>query len=261
VQFDNVYFRRDDPNVSSDLEQMPNLLNFLRGQGVLLTNHHTPPDRPHRKRHHHVGNRPVRLQPGQPGREQLSRIRQTDGSTSFSSSFQYWTDKTPDGTHNMLSPTGQNTPAPCVPFTRAGCNFGGVETANVDIENLGDVAKIYGPDSPQAAEVNPHSPNAFPDFVGIAVHYAQGASLCSTANGAVPDSLPSEPSGYANFNDLFGHKYIAPQISNGPLRDLDGNVIADQFNGITTPSLPGIRRYERVGPSRTPRPCRSTVFR
>jgi hypothetical protein len=75
-----------------------------------------------------------------------------------------------------------------VPFTRAGWNFGGVGTANVDIENLRDVAKIYGPNSPQAAEVNSHSPNAFPDFVGIAVHCAHDASLCSTANGGVPDN-------------------------------------------------------------------------
>jgi hypothetical protein len=29
IQFDNVHFRRDNPNVSSDLEQIPNLLNFL----------------------------------------------------------------------------------------------------------------------------------------------------------------------------------------------------------------------------------------
>ena len=28
-QFDNVHFRRDNPNVPSDLEQMPHLLNFL----------------------------------------------------------------------------------------------------------------------------------------------------------------------------------------------------------------------------------------
>jgi hypothetical protein len=31
VQFDNVHFRRDNPNVPSDLEQMPNLLQFLEG--------------------------------------------------------------------------------------------------------------------------------------------------------------------------------------------------------------------------------------
>jgi hypothetical protein len=30
IVFDNVHLRRDNPNVPSDLEQMPNLLNFLR---------------------------------------------------------------------------------------------------------------------------------------------------------------------------------------------------------------------------------------
>src|SRR6185295_871832 len=39
--FDNVHFLRDNPNVPSDLEQMPNLLNFIRSNGTLLTNNHT----------------------------------------------------------------------------------------------------------------------------------------------------------------------------------------------------------------------------
>ena len=42
IQFDNVHFRRDNPNVPSDLEQIPNLLNFLENDGTLFTNHHTP---------------------------------------------------------------------------------------------------------------------------------------------------------------------------------------------------------------------------
>src|SRR5215470_16296277 len=42
IQFDNVHFRRDNPNVPSDLEQMPNLLNFLENNGTFLTDHHTP---------------------------------------------------------------------------------------------------------------------------------------------------------------------------------------------------------------------------
>src|SRR5205807_3630306 len=33
LQFDNVHFRRDNPNIPSDLEQMPNLLNLLEGEG------------------------------------------------------------------------------------------------------------------------------------------------------------------------------------------------------------------------------------
>jgi hypothetical protein len=41
IQFDNTHFRRDNPNVPSDLEQMPHLLNFIAGRGVLLANDHT----------------------------------------------------------------------------------------------------------------------------------------------------------------------------------------------------------------------------
>src|SRR5262249_56023174 len=41
VQFDNTHFRRDNPNVPSDLEQMPALLNFMKGKGTLFTNDHT----------------------------------------------------------------------------------------------------------------------------------------------------------------------------------------------------------------------------
>src|SRR5438034_6707253 len=42
IQFDNVHFTRDNPNVPSDLEQMPHLLNFITSNGVMLANHHTP---------------------------------------------------------------------------------------------------------------------------------------------------------------------------------------------------------------------------
>src|SRR5256886_1947899 len=42
IVFDNTHFTRDNPNVPSDLEQMPHLLNFLQSNGTLLTNEHTP---------------------------------------------------------------------------------------------------------------------------------------------------------------------------------------------------------------------------
>jgi hypothetical protein len=41
IQFDNTHLTRDNPNVPSDLEQMPSLLNFMEQQGVLLINDHT----------------------------------------------------------------------------------------------------------------------------------------------------------------------------------------------------------------------------
>ena len=42
IQFDNVHLRRDNPKVPSDLEQMPNLLNFIENNGVRLDKHYTP---------------------------------------------------------------------------------------------------------------------------------------------------------------------------------------------------------------------------
>jgi hypothetical protein len=41
IQFDNTHFRRDNPNVPSDLEQMPHLLNFMKDNGTVLANDHT----------------------------------------------------------------------------------------------------------------------------------------------------------------------------------------------------------------------------
>src|ERR1041384_5685238 len=41
IQFDNTHFLRDNPNVPSDLEQMPHLLNFIKNNGTLLANDHT----------------------------------------------------------------------------------------------------------------------------------------------------------------------------------------------------------------------------
>ena len=42
IVFDNVHFSRDNPNVPSDLEQMPHLLNFLKTYGTVFSNSHTP---------------------------------------------------------------------------------------------------------------------------------------------------------------------------------------------------------------------------
>src|SRR3981081_4888014 len=42
IVFDNVHLRRDNPDVPSDLEQMPTLLNFIQNNGTISGNHHTP---------------------------------------------------------------------------------------------------------------------------------------------------------------------------------------------------------------------------
>src|SRR5271169_3539719 len=42
ITFDNVHYFRDNPNVPSDLEMLPNLLNFFEDNGTFLSNNHTP---------------------------------------------------------------------------------------------------------------------------------------------------------------------------------------------------------------------------
>src|SRR6266700_288306 len=42
LMFDNVHYFRDNPNVPSDLELMPNLLSFFKDNGTFLSNNHTP---------------------------------------------------------------------------------------------------------------------------------------------------------------------------------------------------------------------------
>ncbi|MGH8862560.1 MAG: hypothetical protein ACRDVG_15235, partial [Jatrophihabitantaceae bacterium] len=37
IVFDNVHFFRDNPNVPSDLEMMPNLLSFFENNGTFLS--------------------------------------------------------------------------------------------------------------------------------------------------------------------------------------------------------------------------------
>ena len=42
IVFDNVHFARDNPNVPSDLELMPHLMSFLKDNGTIFSNSHTP---------------------------------------------------------------------------------------------------------------------------------------------------------------------------------------------------------------------------
>src|SRR5580704_2866802 len=247
VQFDNVHFTRDNAHVPSDLEQMPHLLNFIRGNGTLLTNHHTP------LISHTADDILTSLTGVYPDRHGQAVANSfgfftPPGSTSFdgfASSFAYWTDlvnPVTDPTFNMIDATGKNAPAPWVPYTRAGCNVGAVSIANIELENVGsDVNNVFGPNSPEAQEAKKNFNKAVADFEGIAVHCAAGDIVCSGANGGEPDLLPQEPGGYTGFSALFGHKFVAPVISpNGPLTDLDGNVITDGMGHIGFPGFEGI---------------------
>jgi hypothetical protein len=249
LQFDNTHYTRDNPNIPSDLQQMPSLLSFITGQGTLISHEHTPLIS-------HTANDIVTSETGLYGSNHGMPVANEyhyytpNGSTDQAGSFAYWTDpivdyNTPTGapvgdkTPTMITQSGRNTPAPWVPYTRAGCDFGTVAAANTELENLvPDVPKVFGPHSPQATEaMNPKLANkATADFMGLAVHCARGSAACPPAGPAVPDVLPAEPGGYHGYRALFGSKYIQPVISPaGPVRDLNGQVIKDSSGDIGFP--------------------------
>ena len=246
IQFDNTHFTRDNPNVPSDLEQMPNLLNFIEGNGVLLSNHHTPLIS-------HTATDILTSFTGVYGDRMGVPVSNSfryftpTGSTSLGVSFAYWTDpifdpttSTPTDTkYNMLTADGKNAPAPWVPYTRAGCNVGQVATANTVLENIAtDIPTVFGANSAQAAEVKANPGQAFADFVGVGVHCALGNALCE---GGQADLLPQEPGGYSGYKALFGHTYVAPKLNrSGPLTDLDNHVIQDSSGHIGFPGFDGM---------------------
>jgi len=252
ITFDNVHFFRDNPNVPSDLQLLPNLLNFIQSNGTMLSNNHTPLIA-------HTADDILTTLTGLYGDRQgmpISNDYQAynpNGTTDPAGSFAYWTDPvfdtsshpspghdtnpsmvyspTPPATTSPPPPPNTITPAPWVPYTRAGCNVGNVATANVELENTAvDIPKVFGPDSPEAmqlaADKNPFKDAETADYVGVSVHCAQGSSFCADAQGvkfgqttpsptAVPDVLRGEPGGYTGFQALFGHRYVAPQLGAG----------------------------------------------
>jgi hypothetical protein len=296
LTFDNVHFFRDNPNVPSDLELMPNLLNFFENKGTFLSNNHTPLIA-------HTGDDILTTETGMYGDRQgvgisnSYRSYNTDGTggtfntTDLASAFAYWTDpifdtaSTPNASHdtnpNMVySPVppataattvtpNTVTPAPWVPYTRAGCNVGEVGVANAELENTAvDIPKVFGANSPEenqlTSDKDSFKDQESADYVGIGVHCAQGSAFCADATGvkfgqttpsktAVSDQLPDEPGGYAGFQMLMGHKYVAPQLGAGTpgvtrdgyqvtnaagnLVDLNGNQINGDF--LSTPGFPG----------------------
>src|SRR6476619_224048 len=137
LQFDNTHFKRDVAGVPSDLEQMPHLLNFLKGNGTLLSNDHTI------LISHTAGgilSSLTGLYPDRHGQAVSNSYDwfQGNGVPTFTSSFKYWTDTaagTANPLPNMVGDGGQTAPAPWQTYTEAGCNVGAVSTANIVLEN------------------------------------------------------------------------------------------------------------------------------
>ena len=215
LTFNNVHFFRDNPNVPSDLEQMPNLLNFFEDNGTFLSNDHTPLIA-------HTADDLLTTFTGLYGDRQGMPIANgfqtynTDGpgnsfdTTDKAASFAYWTDPVfdtsspqsakhdtnPNMVYSPVPPAtakhpvapDTTTPAPWAPFTRAGCDVGEVATANSELENTAvDIPKVFGAGSPEDQQLvqdkDSFKDQETADYVGIGVHCAQGNSFCASATG------------------------------------------------------------------------------
>jgi len=341
LQFDNTHFRRDRPDVASDLEQMPHLLNFLTGNGSLLTNDHTI------LISHTAGgilSSLTGLYPDRNGQTVSNSYDyfQQNGVPTFTSSFKYWTD-TVDGANetlpNMVGDGGQTAPAPWLTYTGAGCSVGGVSAANIELENAtaigitslsaatavgdtvikvgsvssmvagqqltidvgastetatiskvgtagatgtgvtltapltiahaagarvygpapaGDMTRVFGVGSPEWNEARDSqlAPSgsaarnlALTDFVGIAIHCAQGQSPCSGNTDAKPDDATIVPGSSGGFKGLFGAKAVNPAIggTNGCVKATDGTNITDGFNQCGFPGFDGALAKNTLG--------------
>ncbi len=253
LQFDNTHFRRDNASVPSDLEQMPHLLNFLKGNGTLLTNDHTI------LISHTAGGILASLTGLYPDRNGQTVSNSYDyfkstGVPQFTSSFKYWTN-TVNGTDNslpnMVGDGGQTAPAPWLTYTHAGCNVGGVSAANIELENNsinpgGDIATVYGPSSPEAAEP---ATLRQADFVGIAIHCAQGNATCDSNPNAKPDQATTVPGSDDGYKGLFGAKYVNPAITGGQpcVKATDGTNITDPAGNCGFPGFDGALAKNTLG--------------
>jgi hypothetical protein len=303
LMFDNVHYFRDNPNVPSDLQQIPNLLNFFIRNGSFLSNNHTPLIA-------HTADDILTTFTGLYGdRHGMpisnsyqayndNAVKDTDPAASFA----YWTDpvfdtKTPapspghDTNPSMVyspvppataaHPVAPDTvtPAPWVPYTRAGCDVGEVATANQELENTAvDIPKVFGAGSPEDQQLNADSDKfkdaETADYVGIGVHCARGNAFCADATGvkfgqtsasptAVSDLLPDEPGGYNGFQALFGHRYVAPQLGAGtpnlsshgvPVTNAAGNLTdenGNQINGAFLTNHPGFPGFGPINASQS----------
>ena len=275
LQFDNTHYRRDNGSVASDLEQMPHLLNFLENNGTLFTNDHTI------LISHTAGgilSTQTGLYPDRHGQAVSNSFfyftpAHNPNAGGPPSSFKYWTDLVDDATGtqdsfpNMVT-DGKNTPAPWVPFTRAGCDFGAISLANIELENtgtgpFGDMSQAFGTGSPewQDAVASNAAPSgtalrakALTDYIGIAIHCASGTgSICAStpqnAANSRPDKLPDEPGGYVGFPALYGAKYVNPAINNGSacVQATDGSDVKDPFGHCGFPGFDGAYAKNTLG--------------
>ena len=194
----------------------------------------------------------------------------------------------PTASREMINENGKTLPAPWVPFTRAGCDVGASRSPIWSSRACRPMSTPYSaPGSPagrndrQLRSLTIRNDDNFAhqkarqsvntDWLGIAVHCAQGSPLCSSLDGA-PDLLPDEPDGYTGFNALFGNINVAPVIcvqatrksvgcdaQAGHVRDVSGTPSSPTPSGARASRTSSARR--RRSRSAMRRPCSRRAYR
>ena len=239
---------------------MPHLLNFLKGNGTLLTNDHTI------LISHTAGgilSSLTGLYPDRNGQtvsnsyDYFQNERHAGSSPRRSSTGPTRSTAPTDPLPNMVGDGGQTTPAPWLTYTHAGCNVGGVSTANIELENnsttaSGDMTRVFGAGSDEWNEAaNPATrTKSLADFVGIAIHCAQGNALCDEQPERearrLRRSIPGSDNGY---KALFGAKYVNPAITGGQpcVKATDGTDITDPAGNCGFPGFDGALAKNTLG--------------
>ena len=265
-RFDNVHFARDNPNVPSDLEQMPHLLNFLKSNGTVFSNTHTPMIA-------HTADDSLTIYTGLYGDrhgQPLSnsyKVFNPNGSTDPATSFVYWTSPIID---TKVRPAGSESGGHHAVDRRArtarsrrrrGCRSRAPVARSATSRPRTWCSRTppatsrrcsaptrrrrrRRPRTPPIRSVTSRSPNTS----ARPCTARQGSDFCAGSTRAVGDQLPDEPGGYNGFQGVFGAKYINPQIGGGPnvfhngyrVTDANGNLV--DLNGNTIRSRSRTRR-------------------
>ena len=245
ITFDNVHFFRDNPNVPSDLEMMPHLLDFIEQNGTMLSNNHTPLIA-------HTADDILTTLTGLYGDRQGMPIANdyqaynTDGTTDPASSFAYWTDPVYDtaGTPNPSHDTNPNMvysatpPATTTPHRRRtprrplrGCRSPGPVVTSVGSPRPISSWRTTRWTSPRSSgrtrprcsswptTRTPYKDPETADYVGIAVHCAQQSTFCSTAQAVkYGQTTPSPTAVRGRAAERAGRLHRLPGAVRPPLR-------------------------------------------
>ena len=258
LQFDNVHLRRDNPNVPSDLEQMPHLLNFLKGNGTVLNKQYTI------LISHTAGGILSSLTGLYPDRQGVT----------VSNSYDYYR---PNGTPTLhvrlqvLDVTGRR-PTDTLPNMvngdsgdaeddtcavgvlharrvrcrqRFGCQHGARE--QLDRPGRRHLERLRQ-SLARRLRSRPHCGRPTSSASRCTARRCRPSATTVRAH-AKDDPLPDEPGGYTGYKALFGAKYVNPAITGGKtaVNDINGNPVTDTAGNPGFPGFDGMTAANTLG--------------